>query len=131
MPECWNCHIKTGTLYKCSTNIQCGIVEPVYVCYDCLLENPEYFCKEAGYHVSVITRGVLGEISKIREELEELTDAASQNCVIMELVELSDLIGAVDAYLLKHHPSICLDDLIIMSKITKRAFQSGERTNKL
>lgn len=81
----------------------------------------------AGYHLKAITKGQLGLSSKIREELEELEDAEAQNCKIMALLELSDLIGAIEAYLQKQYPNLNLEDLIKMSKITQRAFQSGER----
>lgn len=39
----------------------------------------------------------------------------------MLLVELSDLIGAIELYLEKNFSSFSLQDLIIMSNITKRA----------
>lgn len=44
-----------------------------------------------------------------------------------QLGELSDLVGAVEAYLAKHHPGTTLDDLKKMSDVTHRAFQSGRR----
>lgn len=81
-----------------------------------------------GYHIEDIKKGVLGEISKIQEELDELKDAQSQGVKIMELVELSDLVGAIELYLDKHHEGISLDDLIRMKDITKRAFENGHRT---
>ncbi len=80
-----------------------------------------------GYHLASIQRGELGEPSKIREELEEFIDATNQGVSIMALVELSDMLGSVEAYLAKHHPSIGLDDLKAMSDVTKRAFQNGRR----
>jgi len=80
-----------------------------------------------GYHLSNLTKGEVGEISKIREELEELEDAARQDCKIMELVELSDLYGAIELYLQKHHPNISMTDLQVMNKITQRAFVNGFR----
>ncbi len=81
-----------------------------------------------GYHITKIPKGVLGEISKIEEELTELKDAAiNQRCKIMSLVELSDLIGAIEAYLLKNYKDFSIADLCHMSAITKRAFDSGER----
>ncbi len=85
------------------------------------IENP-------GYHTSQIDRGVLGEISKIQEEVNELLDAQQQGCKIMELVELSDLYGAIQHYLLKHHSETSMDDLAKMSEITQRAFRSGRRS---
>jgi hypothetical protein len=81
-----------------------------------------------GYHINKIDKGVIGEISKIREEFEEFIDAIQQYNKIMALVELSDLIGAIEAYTKKHH-NITLDDLNIMKNATKRAFESGERRN--
>lgn len=64
---------------------------------------------------------------KIQEELDELKDAAEQGVKIFELYELSDLIGAIDFYLAKHHTGTTLNDLLKMSEVTKRAFQSGDR----
>jgi phosphoribosyl-ATP pyrophosphohydrolase len=83
--------------------------------------------ENTGYHIRNIKKGSIGEISKIQEELEELLDAKEQGSKIMELVELSDLIGAVELYLEKYHPDIDIQDLIKMSNITKRAFKNGHR----
>lgn len=81
-----------------------------------------------GYHIKKIEKGKIGEISKIVEEVEELQDAQDQGCKIMELVELSDLYGAIECYLQKHHPQNTMDDLKKMSEITKRAFKMGYRS---
>ena len=80
-----------------------------------------------GYHLTPITKGVLGEASKVLEEAHEFIDAVDQNVSIMALVELADLVGAAEAYLAKHHPSMTLEDLKAMSAVTKRAFQNGRR----
>ncbi len=81
-----------------------------------------------GYHTIEIPRGTYGEISKVVEETTELVDAESQKNKVMVLIELSDIIGAIDGYLEnKYNGSVSLEDLIIMAKATKRAFQSGER----
>lgn len=80
-----------------------------------------------GYHCADIPKGELGEISKIVEEIEELKDAALQGSKIMELVELSDLYGAIKLYLNNHHPGYTMDDLRIMNEITARAFINGFR----
>lgn len=80
-----------------------------------------------GYHIKEIEKGTLGEPSKIFEEVEEFRDALEQKCYIMALVELSDLIGAIEAYLKRHHRDITLHDLKIMSDITARAFKNGFR----
>lgn len=82
---------------------------------------------KAGYHLTEISKGKIGEISKIQEELDELKDAALQKSKIMELVELSDLIGAIELYLEKYHSETTIEDLKIMSDITKRAFINGHR----
>jgi hypothetical protein len=81
----------------------------------------------AGYHLREIEKGVVGELSKIYEEVEEIKDSAEQGVDIMLLVELSDLVGAVQLYLRKHHPSITLEDLVKMSNVTQRAFETGGR----
>lgn len=80
-----------------------------------------------GYHITVISKGILGHLSKIQEELDELVDANKQGCKIMELVELSDLVGAIESYLENHHLGIGWADLMKMNKITKRAFKNGRR----
>lgn len=83
--------------------------------------------KKIGYHVSKIPKGILGESSKILEEVLELQDAEKQDCKIMAILELSDIIGSIDFYLKKHYKNINIDDLIKMSKITQRAFKAGHR----
>lgn len=81
-----------------------------------------------GYHLTEIPKGVLGDSSKIREELLELEDAERQDAKIMALLELSDLLGAVRAYLAKHYPDMTLDDLLKMDALTARAFANGRRS---
>lgn len=81
-----------------------------------------------GYHLSEIPRGEFGEPSKIIEEAMELADAHSQGARIMALVELSDLVGAVEGYLRRHHPSYSIPDLLAMAAITSRVFENGHRT---
>ncbi|AXQ69170.1 hypothetical protein HOU02_gp555 [Caulobacter phage CcrBL9] len=80
-----------------------------------------------GYHVRLIPKGVLGEVSKIKEEFAEFEDAMEQGSLIMALVELSDMQGAIKAWLAKHAPGVSLDDLNTMSLITERAFRNGRR----
>ena len=53
---------------------------------------------KVGYHINKIPKGVLGERSKISEEYLEWKDSCEQGCNIMELVELSDLLGAIESY---------------------------------
>lgn len=81
-----------------------------------------------GYHLISIARGVLGDPSKISEEHQEFQDALMQGVHVMALVELSDLVGAIAAYLEKNHPSVTLKDLVLMNEVTARAFRNGHRT---
>jgi hypothetical protein len=81
-----------------------------------------------GYHTRPITKGILGEPSKIAEEHDEFQDAVAQGVKIMALVELSDLVGAIHAYLATHHPGVTLDDLNAMHYVTERAFRNGRRS---
>lgn len=84
--------------------------------------------EKPGYHLVEIAKGKLGEPSKILEEVEEFIDATNQGVSIMALIELSDLMGAIRAYLGKHHPTITIDDLNKMSEVTERAFVNGRRS---
>ena len=81
----------------------------------------------SGYHLADIPRGVYGELSKIREELEELQDAHDQGVRVMVLCELSDLIGAVRGFLRCEFPDVSLNDLVKMADVTERAFEAGDR----
>lgn len=80
-----------------------------------------------GYHVTEIKRGILGEVSKIEEEFNEFQDATMQGVAIMQLIELSDLLGAIEAWLENYHPNITLNELAKMKDVTRRAFESGKR----
>ena len=82
-----------------------------------------------GYHLKEICRGKVGELSKIQEELDEAIDAEDQENQVMILIELSDIIGAVECYLEKKFDGvITIEDLVTMAKATRRAFLSGART---
>jgi len=81
-----------------------------------------------GYHLREITKGRLGEFSKIREEFEELSDAMEQDAKILVLCELADLVGAIDAFVKQEFKgSIGFDDVILMTQMTRDAFEEGER----
>jgi hypothetical protein len=80
-----------------------------------------------GYHLVEIPKGILGEPSKIAEEVAELQDAYSQGVSIMALIECADLYGAIRAYLTKHHPGTSMSDLEAMADVTERAFNNGRR----
>lgn len=77
------------------------------------------------YHNKIINKGILGQFSKIEEEFEELKDGYEQNHRILQICELCDLIGAVEAYAARWN--LTLDDLIQMKNSTRKAFQTGSR----
>lgn len=81
-----------------------------------------------GYHVVDIPKGVFGEPSKIIEEALEFDDAIKQGINLMALQELSDLMGAIRGYLVKHHPTLTMGDLLKMADATERAFRNGHRS---
>lgn len=83
-----------------------------------------------GYHLSEIPHGVFGDVSKILEEAHEVKDAADQGVRVMVLVELSDLVGAIQGYLDKHEPGMKISDLQAMAEVTHRAFENGSRKAK-
>ena len=82
-----------------------------------------------GYHLKEIEKGILGEFSKIKEEFEELSDAIEQRDPILQLVELSDLLGAIEEFS-KTNWNISLRDLKSFSDKTKSAFKEGKRSKK-
>ncbi len=82
--------------------------------------------KKPGYHDSIIPKHVVGSFGKILEEVEEMKDAKLANNKVMELVEISDLLGAIEMYTKKEY-GINLQDLDKMNKTTQRAFINGRR----
>lgn len=78
-----------------------------------------------GYHTRQIKKGVYGESSKLLEEVEELIDAEKQKNKVMGLVELSDLVGAIQGYLECKYPNFSLQDLETMARATRSAFRMG------
>lgn len=82
--------------------------------------------QKPGYHLTPIEKGVLGELSKIAEEVEELRDAELQGCKIMQAVELADLYGAIKHYA-RQQLNLEIEDIGKMSEITERAFVNGRR----
>jgi hypothetical protein len=83
-----------------------------------------------GYHERDIPQGILGDRSKVIEEMTELLDSVEQDNPVMALIEMADLIGALEMHLEKYHPSITLKDLITMKDRTRKAFESGSRPSK-
>ena len=71
-----------------------------------------------GYHISKIVKGVVGESSKIYEELLEIEDSENQGVRIMVLVELADMYGSIQRYLEKHFPAVTMEDLKQRSQST-------------
>lgn len=80
------------------------------------------------YHITNIPKGVLNEFSKIQEEFLECQDAFNQNNPVMTLLELSDLIGAIEAFSITHY-NVSLEDLIKMKNTTESAFKDGTRVS--
>jgi len=81
-----------------------------------------------GYHLEEIPRGTYGEISKILEETAELKDAMEQANKVMVIIELADLVGAIEGYMEKYYgDKLTIDNLLTMANATKRAFESGHR----
>ena len=62
---------------------------------------------------------------EFEEEFLELKDAYGQNNKVLEICELCDLVGAIEAYAQKYN--LTLADLIKMKEANKRAFQDGTR----
>lgn len=79
-----------------------------------------------GYHKKIISKGIYGEFSKIKEELQELEDAFEQNDKILQMCELTDLIGAIEGYAQKYF-YLTLGDLKKFSDKTKNAFRENKR----
>lgn len=83
--------------------------------------------KGFGYHTRAIPKGVLGELSKIREELDEAEDAQGQGAKLLELCELADIYGALREVLQRRYPGWKMRDLKQMANATRRSFRRGER----
>ena len=78
-----------------------------------------------GYHIAPIKKGVFGESSKMREELDELIDAESQGCKLMVMIEAADLYGALREFVERR--GYTMEDIVQLADITARAFKSGAR----
>lgn len=82
-----------------------------------------------GYHLKQIKKGVLGELSKIEEELEELKDSELQGIKIMSLIELSDLYGAIE-FFVQDKFNLEMDDLKKFSDLNKKVKSSPKLSTK-
>ena len=78
-----------------------------------------------GYHEREIKKGILGDSSKIIEEVDEYMEALEQNNPILAMWELSDIYGALEALACKH--GLTMDDLKRNSDKTKSVFEEGGR----
>jgi hypothetical protein len=78
-----------------------------------------------GYHKTNIDKGIIGEFSKITEEYQELQDAYEQQNKILQICELTDLIGAIEEYAKQFN--LTIEDLKSFSDMTKSAFKEGKR----
>jgi phosphoribosyl-ATP pyrophosphohydrolase len=67
------------------------------------------------FHKTAIKKGEYGELSKIREELDEAYDAQDQGDKVMLLIELSDIIGAIEGVSKKYY-GMNVEDLLKFSR---------------
>ena len=70
------------------------------------------------FHKAIIQKGIYGQLSKIKEELDEAYDAESQNQDLMLLIELSDIIGAVEGVSNKY--GFTLEQLMKFAKLRSK-----------
>lgn len=75
--------------------------------------------KEYSFHNRKIKKGVYGEFSKIEEELDEAREALEQGNKLMFLIELSDIVGAIEGVVENY--GLDLDDLIKFSNKVKES----------
>lgn len=117
-----------GVVRELGAEKVCPFSEPIPVdrCWE-MIEDMLPEQKRPGYHLRKIQKGKIGEVSKIVEEANELLDAHEQGVKIMELVELSDLYGAMVRFLEKHHPDMSMKDIKGMHQVTRRAFDNKKR----
>lgn len=66
----------------------------------------------AGYHLYEIPKGKLGEYSKVIEEFMEFSDAIEQDCSVMAILELSDLLGSLKYYFYEHDQKCTWEHMI-------------------
>lgn len=76
--------------------------------------------KNFSFHISEYKKGDYKTFDKIIEEYEEILDARKQNNKIMEIIELSDLIGAIEGYI-ENEFNLTLNDLILFSNKVKES----------
>lgn len=74
------------------------------------------------YHDTDIPKGVLGQFSKIMEEVLEMKDAIDRNAKVMVIAEMVDIIGALELYVEANYPCLTLADLVTMSQLTRQSY---------
>lgn len=79
-----------------------------------------------GYHKRKIEKGTIGDFSKVQEEFVELLDAIEQEDKVLQICELTDLIGAIELFSTNTF-NLTLEDLKKFSDKTKEAFINKER----
>jgi hypothetical protein len=84
-----------------------------------------------GYHVNVIDKGVYGQFSKVAEEFQEVQDAWEQNCSIMALVELSDLLGAMEAFYPNLHKHIKQASELLLHRVVQNKHEPVEARSQI
>ncbi len=80
------------------------------------------------YHKLKIQKHLVGSPYKIQEEFLEYIDALATGNKVMAIQELSDLYGCLESEVMKLGMSV--DDLKVMSDLTKKVFESGTRVNE-
>lgn len=81
-------------------------------------------------HVSPIPVGTVGEFSKIVEEFHEAQDAHLQGDKVMLLIELGDMLGAVERFVAKNFKGVTFDDLVIRMKAHHAAIDAKQRPDE-
>lgn len=75
--------------------------------------------KHFNWHNREIKKGIYGEFSKVEEEVDEAKEALEQNNHLMYLIELSDIIGAIEK--IAENYGLTLKDLINFSNKVKES----------
>ena len=76
-----------------------------------------------GYHIRNITRGTLGEWSKVSEEIEEIIDALEQNLKPMVLIELCDCLGAIHSHANNHEKEFNFENWVYVTSTERNQYQ--------
>lgn len=75
--------------------------------------------KDFSFHNRKIKKGIYGEFSKIEEEFDEAREALEQENKLMYLIELSDIVGAIEGVIERF--GLDLNDLIKFSNKVKES----------